>query len=52
MIQHHSMGLSNGNGTTHLKPPDLGWDLALAESVGLMAIVGVEGHVSPIIDNQ
>ena len=38
------------NGTTHLKPPDMAWDLAVPELIGRMAAVGVESHVSPVID--
>ena len=45
-----SWGLSHGNGTTHLKPPDMTWDLTVAELLGCRAIVGAEGHVGPIID--
>ena len=48
--QHGALSLGHGNGTTHLRPPDTGWDLALAGSVGRMAIVGAECHVSTVID--
>ena len=41
----------HGNGPTHLKPPDMAWDLAVAESLGHMAMVGIEGHMSPIINS-
>ena len=34
----------------HLEPPDLAWDLVVAESLGHMAIVGVEGLEIPIIN--
>ena len=32
------------------KSPEMAWDLAVPESLGRMAIVGIEDHVSPMID--
>ena len=42
--------MAHDNDTAHLKPPNIAWDLAVAESLGRMVIVGVEGHMSPIAD--
>ena len=42
-------GFGHGDVTTHLQPPQMGQNLAVAEWLVSMVIVGIEGFVRPTI---